>query len=321
MINPRSIPCTRPFSARSFLGFGRSPPLLTRVSILARPLLSGDSIRVWLDARPIRKGLSRTSLMLSIAAVCAVTFSADAQPCELYPIALSVQTLSNSIPGSVLSDVFNGTRPGNFGWLTWAGGPSEPTLVASLTPPGDSSTYVNPDDASDRQISVGDWIQGKPGVANTRKIRDALERLQAIDITVPVWNEMRGEGEHVAYRVSAFARVRVMNYDLPGQNHIIALFLGYVSCGVLNQKPVVDAGPDQAIALPSLATLNGSITDDGLPMGGTLRLWWSAVSGAGTVTFANSNAVTTTAIFSTPGTYLLQLTATDTLLTNSDEII
>jgi hypothetical protein len=294
---------------------------LRRVRILARPLLSGDAIRFWLSGRPIRKGLSRISLMLSIAAVCALTFGENAPSCDLYPIALGMQSLSNSIPGSVLSDVLNGTRPGNFGWVTWAGGPSEPTLVVSLTPPSDSSTYVNPDDASDRQLSVGDWIQGKPGVSNTKKIRDALERLQSIDITVPVWNETRGEGESVAYRVGAFARVRLMNYDLPGQNHITARFLGYVSCGVLNQKPVVDAGPDQAITLPNVATLNGSVAEDGLPLGGTLSLWWSVVSGAGTVTFANSNAAITTALFSTPGTYLLQLTATDTLLTNSDEII
>ena len=64
---------------------------------------------------------------------------ARAQSCDLYPIALSAQTLSNVAPGTVVSDIYNGTQPGSFGWLSWGGSPSELTLVASLAPPGDSS--------------------------------------------------------------------------------------------------------------------------------------------------------------------------------------
>src|ERR1043166_8703426 len=85
-----------------------------------------------------------------------------ANSCELYPIALAAQQLSNAVPGVVLTNIFNGTQPGNFGWLTWAGSPSETTLVKSLTAPGDSDTYVNPDNSLDHQVSVGDWVQGKP---------------------------------------------------------------------------------------------------------------------------------------------------------------
>jgi len=232
-----------------------------------------------------------------------------------------METLSNTAPDSVLSDVFNGRQPGNFGWLTWAGSPSEGTLVVSLTSPGNSSTYVNPDDTSDRQINVGDWIQGKPAVSNSKKVRDALEILKATDITVPVWSETRGEGEHAAYRVSAFARVRLMSYELAGQNRITARFLGYITCATLNQSPAVDAGPDQTITLPMLATLNGRVRDDGLPTGGDLTVFWSAIGGAGTVTFSDSTAAVTTAGFSAPGTYLLRLTASDSQLTSSDEVI
>src|SRR4030095_6834685 len=39
------------------------------------------------------------------------------------------------------------------------------------------------------------------------------------------------------------------------------------------------------------------------------------------VTFGNSNATVTTAAFSAAGTYLLRLTATDSQLTNSDELL
>src|SRR5205823_12885209 len=118
-----------------------------------------------------------------------------------YPIGLSSQSLSNLAAGTVISDIYNGTQPGNFGWLSWAGSPSESTLVSSLTAPGDSSTYVNPDNSADRQISIGDWIRSKPGVSNSKNIRDSLDALKNLDITLPVWNQSRGQGATTQYRV------------------------------------------------------------------------------------------------------------------------
>src|SRR4051812_16471892 len=117
-----------------------------------------------------------------------------AQDCNFYPIALPSAALSNITAGTVLSDILQGTQPGNFGWLTWAGSPSVPTLIASLTAPGNSSTYVNFDNPADHQVTVGDWVRGKPGVSNAQNVRDALDALKAIDITVPVWNQTRGQG-------------------------------------------------------------------------------------------------------------------------------
>ena len=79
----------------------------------------------------------------------------------------------------------------------------------------------------------------------------------------------------------------------------------------VNQAPVVDAGPDQIVVLPNQATLNGSAVDDGLPTGSTLTVLWQQISGPGTVTFAPPSSAQTTANFSQPGTYVLQLSATD----------
>lgn len=79
-----------------------------------------------------------------------------------------------------------------------------------------------------------------------------------------------------------------------------------------NVPPVTRVGPDQEITLPALATLDGTVSDDGLPTPpGALTTTWSKVSGPGTVTFGNANAVDTTASFSEAGPYLLQLTAHD----------
>ncbi|MFN7916658.1 MAG: Ig-like domain-containing protein [Vicinamibacterales bacterium] len=83
---------------------------------------------------------------------------------------------------------------------------------------------------------------------------------------------------------------------------------------VVNQAPTVTAGADQTITLPNAATLTGSVSDDGLPSGATVTSQWSAQSGPGTVTFASSTSAQTTATFSVAGTYVLRLTASDTLL-------
>jgi hypothetical protein len=88
-----------------------------------------------------------------------------------------------------------------------------------------------------------------------------------------------------------------------------------------NLAPVVNAGPDQTINLPNDATLDATVTDDGLPdPPGSVTTTWSMASGPGTVTFGNENLVDTTASFSVAGVYVLQLTADDSLLTGSDTV-
>lgn len=87
-----------------------------------------------------------------------------------------------------------------------------------------------------------------------------------------------------------------------------------------NQAPVVDAGANQVITLPNSASLNGNITDDGLPQPANLSITWSKVSGDGNVTFSSPNSEQTTATFSSAGTYVLKLSASDGELTGEDTI-
>jgi len=89
---------------------------------------------------------------------------------------------------------------------------------------------------------------------------------------------------------------------------------------VTNKPPVVNAGPSQAITLPALASLMGSVSDDGLPVGAIVVNQWSLVSGPGTVAFANPNLAVTTAGFSQAGTYVLQLSASDTQYTTTSTV-
>ena len=106
------------------------------------------------------------------------------------------------------------------------------------------------------------------------------------------------------------------NADPPGAP---LLHIEYYVSG--QQRPNVAAGPDQSISMGAGALLDGSVSDDGLPNPpGVLATNWSLISGPGTVTFVDANAVDTTATFSAIGTYTLRLTADDSELTASDEV-
>ncbi len=88
-----------------------------------------------------------------------------------------------------------------------------------------------------------------------------------------------------------------------------------------NQAPVVNAGPDQTVTFPTTVTLNGSVTDDGLPaVPGSTTKQWTKTSGPGTVTFTSPTTANTDASFSQAGTYVLRLTANDGELSSFDEV-
>jgi hypothetical protein len=87
-----------------------------------------------------------------------------------------------------------------------------------------------------------------------------------------------------------------------------------------NLAALVNAGPDATAAFPAPAMLEGSSSDDGLPAPpGSVTLAWSKISGPGTVNFGNPAAASTTATFSTVGTYVLRLTAHDGQVKTFDE--
>ncbi|MCI0493342.1 MAG: DNRLRE domain-containing protein, partial [Planctomycetes bacterium] len=97
--------------------------------------------------------------------------------------------------------------------------------------------------------------------------------------------------------------------------------VGSGSGGPTNQAPQVSAGADQSIWQNRLATLRGTVSDDQLPSDpGTVAVDWSLISGPGTVAFADSSSLDTTAQFSTPGEYVLGLRADDGERTATDEI-
>ncbi|HKG80759.1 MAG TPA: RHS repeat-associated core domain-containing protein [Pyrinomonadaceae bacterium] len=87
-----------------------------------------------------------------------------------------------------------------------------------------------------------------------------------------------------------------------------------------NAAPIVNAGPNQTITLPNTANLTGTASDDGFPAGAIVTTFWGQLSGPGLVTFNEPNSLSTKAIFSTPGTYVLRLTASDSHRIGTDDI-
>jgi len=155
---------------------------------------------------------------------------AHAQTCPSYPIALPAQLLLNVPTNTVITDIFNGDQLNNFGWLTWTGDPSDPTLITSLTAPGDSTDYINPDNPADHEINAGDWVSGRSAVSNRSSMRSALNNLLGTDIIVPVFDDVRGSGSSLAYHVAGFAHVQLVDYRLPSMNKISILFIEFTDC-------------------------------------------------------------------------------------------
>jgi VCBS repeat-containing protein len=113
----------------------------------------------------------------------------------------------------------------------------------------------------------------------------------------------------------------VDNNDDPNENDGKIYEVSLPSAAPPNQPPSVDAGDDQTITLSQSASLVGSVSDDGLPdPPAAVTVLWSKVSGPGTVSFADANAISTTASFSSTGTYVLRLTADDSGLMASDDV-
>src|SRR5688500_19502859 len=122
---------------------------------------------------PISQFLQGCSLALCFAVgaqgLTATTKKLDRPPpggCEVYPIALSLSSVSNISTDTVLSNLRNGANTGDFAWLSWNGNRSQEALMRSLSTPGNSHTYINPQDKKDAELGTRDWVKSKIGRAH-----------------------------------------------------------------------------------------------------------------------------------------------------------
>ncbi len=129
--------------------------------------------------------------------------------------------------------------------------------------------------------------------------------LPATSVTLPE------EGVHV-FRLTAFSELGITSNDVTVVHDS--------SLPIDNDAPVVTLPWSSLSAvLGQGLALTATVTDDSAPSA-LPSLCWSKVSGPGGVFFDNAFTNTTTAYFSTNGTYVLQLTADDGAATGSDQV-
>lgn len=209
----------------------------------------------------VSSGLSRAPSAADLRASEPITaVRKSAEFCPVYPIALPAVALSGAAAGQQFTRLAIGGAQG-IAWLTWSGNPSAQVLERSLVAPGDSLTYINPDNAADHRVDRGDWIAGLPGSVNAAGTESAFAALVGQEIVLPVWSESRGPGNRSDYRVAKFVAVRLSAVTLSGQGSLSFQYLRDYRC--YNVAPVatgtaLTTQEDSALAVPlQAADANG----------------------------------------------------------------
>ena len=119
-------------------------------------------------------------------------------------------------------------------------------------------------------------------------------------------------------------------FDREGGTQLGRLDFAKLPKGVcINQPPTVRVlgvtanpknPPTLSVAVNEELNLFGSAHDEGLPRGKGLAVEWKMLKGPGTVKFTIPGSARTKAIFSAPGVYELELTASDSEFTRSTRL-
>ena len=138
---------------------------------------------------------------------------------------------------------------------------------------------------------------------------------------VPVAN-VKGLGLKLnEYNTTTFDEVSTtrlrLEMDSDGQSTGLLEWKVFDSGKSPNFAPVAQAGMDRVVVLGGKTYLAGTARDDGKPKSSP-TVAWSKESGPGEVTFADAATGVTTATFSTLGSYVLKLTASDGALSAAD---
>ncbi len=157
------------------------------------------------------------------------------------------------------------------------------------------------------------WIDGAP-VAALSPSGNSFTLSGSLEVTPEIC--AMAETEQVEAKIIAYNEM----FSLVPTSNYVGRFR--ISCDQTNMAPVVDAGPDMTVEFPGPVTLNGMVSDDGLPdPPGELLIGWNKAMGIGTVEFADPLSPVTTATFSRLGTFVLELIARDFVATTRDEVV
>ncbi len=181
--------------------------------------------------------------------------------CEIYPIALPYSLIKDGVSRHH-QKIPLGNSNGNYSWLSWSGKNDVNTLARGLVPPGSSNEYANPYDNSDNLVEVGDWVQGVPGVKNSKKLNTNLSKLIGKTIIVPFWDENVGSGAEFNYRIQEFGVVELTEYRLGGKGWLSFNFKEVTTC--YNVAPIATntyVTTQEDTAIPFIALANDEDND------------------------------------------------------------
>ncbi|MEM7133310.1 MAG: Ig-like domain-containing protein [Chloroflexota bacterium] len=216
--------------------------------------------------------------------------------CPLYPIGLPTVRLDGVQPGDQVDEIISGSQhPDWYLYLSWNGDYGYHALIDSLTPPGTSHLYINPNSASDVVLSVGDWVQAWPYIANDSNVEAALDAAIAEPyLIMPVWDEITGADFGIQYHVSRFARVRLLEYALPDRDRIWIEYIGDVTCGAGDLLNSIEAVNDTfTVGEDSVGNLLDVLTNDSDSTGSTLTIDAVGNASNGTVSIVANTLVYT----------------------------
>ena len=160
----------------------------------------------------------------------------------------------------------------------------------------------------------GDWLPAEAGfVAEQWSGAVNVETLSSVEIKKIVY----GEGDQIeALWVVFEQRAKGSSGTLRGE---LRYHVDHEGISV-NQPPGVYAGGQHVHVDGSVPFhLAGLVKDDDLAESKALTARWSVRSGPGSVEFLDASQPETTAVFSSPGRYVLQLTASDGVHTRSSQ--
>jgi hypothetical protein len=157
-------------------------------------------------------------------------------------------------------------------------------------------------------------------------------RFQCVMVVPPDFDgKMKWTLTHGGVTTGTSERMLQSNWNLlEGAPALSKIDYAKVPKGVcLNQAPTVrvlgvtarpNTPPTLSVAVNEELNLFGSAHDEGLPRGKGLVVEWKMLKGPGTVKFTIPGAARTKAIFSAPGIYELELTASDSEFTRSTRV-
>jgi hypothetical protein len=138
-------------------------------------------------------------------------------PCPLVPLTVAADALRDMHNVGILTTTVTSSLTDTVGWLTWTGDPSDEALVRSLTPPGNGSSYRNPDNPDDHTLTAGKWVRGRiPATAGAGRAALAELAAQHFKVVVPLWDQVTGQGSERRYHISGFAWVFFPYDDMVG---------------------------------------------------------------------------------------------------------